>query len=132
MKEHMHEASYFPIHAFGQAPQDRVLQSASLHMIGDRYLGMLVAGGKHLHVVDPQDGSPIAQFLMPSPSKGQTWAAMCSAGADFFALTQGPSPQLWRFPVPIELRSMDGPSSQLPSRSRALRGGATVQLIPQN
>jgi len=129
---HADEASYFPIHAFGQAPQDRVLQSASLHMIGDRYLGMLVAGGKHLHVVDPQDGSPIAQFLMPSPSKGQTWAAMCSAGADFFALTQGPSPQLWRFPVPIELRSMDGPSSQLPSRSRALRGGATVQLIPQN
>lgn len=82
-----------------------------MDMIYDRYLGLLQRDGRRLQVNDLRSGGataglwrlpdhPKAPTLIP---EGKTWTAMCAAGEHLYLLSEGLSPQLWRFPVPVQL-----------------------------
>jgi hypothetical protein len=73
----------------------------ALHLLGDRHLGILQGDGQHLEVMDPSNGASLGLWTIPGEKR---WAAMCSMGNSFYMVTQGRSPELWRFPVPESLR----------------------------
>jgi hypothetical protein len=73
----------------------------ALHLIGDRHLGILQRDSQNLEVLDPDSGASLGLWTMP---KEKRWAAMCSMGNSLYVVTQGRSPELWRFPVPESLR----------------------------
>lgn len=81
-------------------------ESGATAVIHDRYLGLLQRDGRHVDVLDLENGgSLVDSYRFPNPSKHQAWTSMCAAGDSLFFLSDGPSPQLWRFAVPRNLRS---------------------------
>jgi len=81
------------------------LSSGSLHVMNERYLGVLLSHSQRLEILDLSNGSLRLQMttrLMLPESKH--WSAMCAMGDNFVLLDQSASPQLWFFPVPEQLR----------------------------
>eukprot|EP00747_Dinoflagellata_sp_TGD_P159040 gnl/TRDRNA2_/TRDRNA2_177867_c1_seq10.p1 gnl/TRDRNA2_/TRDRNA2_177867_c1~~gnl/TRDRNA2_/TRDRNA2_177867_c1_seq10.p1 ORF type:complete len:819 (+),score=187.42 gnl/TRDRNA2_/TRDRNA2_177867_c1_seq10:81-2537(+) len=93
----------------------------SLHLIGNRFLAMLQAGKKTIDVVDPkQGGILVGQWKLPEDKQ---WSSVCSAGSSIYLLQKGPSPELWKFPMPEELKPG---SASFVDKRQALPGGETV------
>jgi len=77
----------------------------SMDVIHDRYLGLLQEDGQHLQVLDLKNGGAVVNsWQIPKPPKHQSWSAMCATGDNLYFFSEGHSPQLWRFPVPEQLR----------------------------
>jgi len=93
---------WFPTRVLqARSSEDVVENGGGHHLIGGKYLGVLVRDKKSLEVLDPsQGGMLIGRWMLPPDN---SWDLMCSSGDDIFLLDKGPSPQLWRFPVPQEL-----------------------------
>jgi len=87
----------------GQLPN-----GGSLHLVGEKYLGVLRPHEQQLELLDPKNGTSVGRWQLP---EGQQWGAMCSTGGGVFLLTQGASPQLWRFPLPEGLGPKQGETS---------------------
>jgi len=106
--------AFFPKRLLGtKASVTASVPGGAMDLINDRYLGMLQRDGRRLQVIDTQNGALSGMWQLPHHPDGKTWiperaektwTAMCSAGDDLYLLSKGLSPQLWRFPVPEELR----------------------------
>jgi len=82
-----------------------IASSRSMAVIHDRYLAVLHGDGNQLQVIDLQKESSVVQsWQLPDMPGGQPFGAMCAAGDNLFFIGRGASPQLWRFPVPLQLR----------------------------
>jgi len=82
-----------------------IASSRSMGVIHDRYLGVLHGDGKQLQVIDLQnEKSVVHSWQLPDTLDGQPFGAMCAAGDNLYFLGSGASPQLWRFPLPQQLR----------------------------
>jgi hypothetical protein len=89
--------------------------SGSMDVIHGRYLALLQQDGKHVKVIDLQNGGTLVDsWRIPSINQTTSWSAMCASNNNLFLLSRGQSPQLWRFDVPKDLRQ--SPSSQSASR----------------
>merc|ERR1711862_1087256 len=77
----------------------------ALHIIGQKYLGIMQS--QKLKIFRPEDGSEAGNWQLPSLSRNHHWSGMCGTSDHLYFLAQGPSPQLWRFPLPDELQSED-------------------------
>lgn len=77
-------------------------RGGDLHILGDRYLGMLGADGAELRAFDVQNsGKLIGRWPLPLQKR---WTGMCSAGGSLYLLSEEPHlPQLFRFPLPWSL-----------------------------
>mmetsp|Transcript_60478 Transcript_60478/g.129748 ORF Transcript_60478/g.129748 Transcript_60478/m.129748 type:complete len:877 (-) Transcript_60478:84-2714(-) len=78
---------------------------------GGRYLGLLHRGSDLFQVMDlHQGGARAGTWRLSTPTHnphkeaGKTWSAVCSGGGAVYALEDGESPGLWRFPLPEELK----------------------------
>jgi len=89
-------------------------RGGDLHILGDRYLGMLSADGTQLHVFDIQNsGKLLGRWPLPSQKR---WTGMCSAGGSLYLLSEeAHAPQLFRFPLPksLQLASKSKPMKQV-------------------
>lgn len=76
-------------------------RSGSLSIIGDsrHYLLALHPEGSALEAVSLRSGRR-GSWRLP---REHSWVATCSAGDSIYLLPEGPSPQLWRFPLPSPL-----------------------------
>jgi len=78
------------------------MSSGSIHVINGRYLGVLSRDGDHIQVLDlHKDGAAVNSWQLP---EHQHWGSMCAAGNSLYFLSKGASPEVWRFPVPQQLR----------------------------
>ncbi|CAE7755350.1 MSH6 [Symbiodinium microadriaticum] len=78
-------------------------KGAALHTLGDRYLAMLVTGGRELRVFDlRQSGKMVQRYPLPAQKQ---WSSMCSAGSNLYLLSEdrGEAAQIFRFPLPQSL-----------------------------
>lgn len=75
-----------------------------------RYLGVLQQEQGSIHVLDLSKGGLLAA-KMPLPLRKPV-ASFCAGGGNVYMLTRGPKPELWRIPVPHDLR----PDSSIPSQ----------------
>eukprot|EP00913_Durusdinium_trenchii_P014097 g13231.t1 len=72
-------------------------RGGDLHILGDRYLGMLGADGAELRAFDVQNsGKLIGRWPLPLQKR---WTGMCSAAS----IQEPHLPQLFRFPLPWSL-----------------------------
>lgn len=129
------DSEFFPIDSINVDTETGYFdRRGSLSTISDRYLGILVSGTRLVQVVDPEDGDLVSQFELPLPPKGQMWMSMCNIGPDMYALTDGPSPQLWQFPVPSQLRLVNHSAFQHTGSRKTMRGSgaASTQLQRQS
>jgi hypothetical protein len=75
-----------------------LLSSGTMDVVGGRYLSVLNRNGQHVEFLDlRREGSIVGSYQLP---QDQAWGAMCAAKSSLYFLSKGPSPQLWRFPVP--------------------------------
>lgn len=99
----------------------------ALHLINGKYLGALLHDKKTLEVLDPsQGGMIVGRWMLPQES---SWDFMCSSGNEIYALGGGPSPQLWRFPVPQELSDEQASVS---TPGRILMTSGVAEAIPSS
>lgn len=96
-------------------------ESGAMDIIHGRYLGLLHRDGARMDVLDlEKEGALVDSWHFPSPSKHHAWNAMCAAGDNLYLLSAGPSPQLWRFPVPAKLKATAAaklpPTAKLPQK----------------
>ncbi|CAE7565818.1 unnamed protein product, partial [Symbiodinium sp. CCMP2456] len=78
-------------------------KGAALHTLGDRYLAMLVTGGRELRVFDlRQSGKMVQRYPLPAQKQ---WSSMCSAGSNLYLLSEdrAEAAQIFRFPLPQSL-----------------------------
>eukprot|EP00439_Symbiodinium_sp_Y106_P057692 s2181_g8.t1 len=76
---------------------------AALHTLGDRYLAMLVTGGRELRIFDlRQSGKMVQRYPLPAQKR---WSSMCSAGSNLYLLSEdrAEAAQIFRFPLPQSL-----------------------------
>mmetsp|Transcript_142855 Transcript_142855/g.247569 ORF Transcript_142855/g.247569 Transcript_142855/m.247569 type:complete len:903 (-) Transcript_142855:147-2855(-) len=78
------------------------MSSGALHFINKRYLGLLLTGNNRLEALDLEKQGAVAGSWVLPPN--DDWNAMCATGDDLYLLSKGPSPELWHFPVPEELK----------------------------
>ncbi|CAJ1456224.1 unnamed protein product [Effrenium voratum] len=89
-------------------------RGGDLHILGDRFLGLLA--GNELRVFDVQNSGGKLLGRWPLPTQ-RRWTGMCSAGGSLFLLSEDSSPQLFRFPLPKSLL----PASQSKPKLKAAR-----------
>jgi hypothetical protein len=84
-------------------------QIEATRTFNNRYLGVLQEERRSIQVVDTSNnGAPAGTILLPAtpgPVKG-----FCVGGGHIYLLEQGPSPSMWRFPLPS---SLQGPSDSI-------------------
>jgi hypothetical protein len=105
---------WFPTRVLQARPTASFIQQSasggSLHPLGDKYLAVLQRDAQSLEVLNPQQGGrTVGRWPLP---KNKHWDAMCTAGDHLFLMAKGPSPQLWRFKMPEELRPKDQPTQK--------------------
>jgi len=101
-------------------------QGGVLHVLGDRYLGMLVNDGLELRIFDlRQSGKMVHRFPLPTQKQ---WSSMCSAGSDLFLLAEDARlpAQLYRFPLPQSLL----PGAQTKPAVLSEKAGKRVAPLP--
>jgi hypothetical protein len=81
--------------------------SNSVRSISGRLIGALKPDGQKLQMIDKTFGKSVAELEL----KGQT-TGFCSGGGFIYFLDAGPSPNMWRLPIPSSLLSHVG--EQLP------------------
>eukprot|EP00933_Yihiella_yeosuensis_P034225 TRINITY_DN27737_c0_g4_i1.p1 TRINITY_DN27737_c0_g4~~TRINITY_DN27737_c0_g4_i1.p1 ORF type:complete len:849 (+),score=118.37 TRINITY_DN27737_c0_g4_i1:301-2547(+) len=83
----------------------RSAEGGALHMIGNKYLGVLTEDGTELLALDPEkDGEIIGSWTLPNEDR---WMSMCSAsGSLYFLGDTDEGPRLWRFPLPAKLQPL--------------------------
>jgi len=74
----------------------------AVRAFGDRYLGILQAERRSIHVVDTADGGVLVGTLLLSVLEDV--GAFCIGGRHVYIVGKGPNPKLWRLPVPKALR----------------------------
>jgi len=78
----------------------------TLHLIGNKFIGILAKGGKELRAVDPRsDNGLIGRWPLPPEKR---WVSVCSSAGNLYLLSDGnlaEPPQLYRFPLPAELHA---------------------------
>lgn len=123
-----------------QSGSSSSMSSGALHFINKRYLGLLLTGSNRLEALDLEKAGALARsWVLP---QNDDWNAMCATGDDLFLLSKGPSPELWHFPVPEELKpapraslaqtqqSSVRKSSQLEHVTLSANSGVEVQRRP--
>lgn len=83
---------------------------------------------QRLHVMDPHDGSFLGSWALP---RSQQWMSMCSTADDLYLLAAGLAPQLWRYPLPLELRreATSAPGKANPSAVASPKATAFGQKV---
>jgi len=100
----------------------------ALHLINGKYLGVLLRDKKSLEVLDPaQGGMMVGRWQLP---QDKSWDLMCSSGNEIYVLDKGPSPQLWRFPLPQELSNEKISSVPSPKRIQLTTSGVVEEIPP--
>eukprot|EP00927_Polykrikos_kofoidii_P072247 TRINITY_DN6838_c0_g1_i2.p1 TRINITY_DN6838_c0_g1~~TRINITY_DN6838_c0_g1_i2.p1 ORF type:complete len:1037 (+),score=170.65 TRINITY_DN6838_c0_g1_i2:91-3201(+) len=113
------EASWYPLKVI--RPHDSKASPGGQHgsglsMLGadGRFLAVLHPRGRLLEAIDLRGGGDSTGGLKDAAPRnvgywrlpeGHQWSALCSAGENIYLVSEGLSPQLWRFPFPKELRS---------------------------
>lgn len=103
-------------------------RGGDLHILGDRYLGMLGDDGTQLQVFDIQNsGKLLGRWPLPAQKR---WTGMCSAGGSLYLLAEEPhAPQLFRFPLPQTLQLV---SKSKPMEQAAQKPAAALKLVTVN
>lgn len=113
-----------------KSPGSSSMSSGALHFINKRYLGLLLTGSHRLEVLDLEHGGAVAgSWALPEDSD---WNAMCATGDDLYLLSKGPSPELWHFPVPAELRQLTDAPVQSRAALNRRQGADQASLAPDN
>lgn len=73
----------------------------AMRPLNGRYFGVLSASGRSITVLDGRGGSPAGKLTLPMSLNGA--GGFCAGGGHLFMLGTGPSPPLWRMPLPSEL-----------------------------
>jgi hypothetical protein len=100
-------ASWFPRRVLGKSP---TILSGGMDVLNNRFLVLLLNDGRRLAAHDLQNGGlRVGSWRLPGADRSwipqaQAWTAMCAAGDDLYLLAKGPSPSIWRFPLPEQLR----------------------------
>uniref|UniRef100_A0A7S1A5K1 Uncharacterized protein n=1 Tax=Noctiluca scintillans TaxID=2966 RepID=A0A7S1A5K1_NOCSC len=82
--------------------RSRVGAGGTLHLVQGQFLGVLRSNENVFEVLDPQaGGSMVGQWKLP---RGANFVAMCSVQNNLYFLGDSPSPQIWSFPLPSNLR----------------------------
>jgi len=78
----------------------------TLHLIGNKLIGILAKDGKELRAVDPSsENGLIGRWPLPSEKR---WVSVCSSAGNLYLLSDGSlsePPQLYRFPLPAVLHA---------------------------
>lgn len=78
-------------------------ESASMRAFDNRYIGLLQPERQSIHLLDMQRGGAFSgSLLLPTNNRIE---GFCVGGGYVYMLGDGPSPQMWRFPVPTAFRS---------------------------
>merc|ERR1712107_944696 len=89
-----------------QADPHQLLATSLLHTLPGSYLLKLRDERRSVHATDMANGKILGEWRLPE-HKGRTWSALASGAAHLYLTSQstsGDHAELWRFPVPEELR----------------------------
>jgi hypothetical protein len=75
--------------------------ASSIRAVSARYLGVLYDSGHSIRILDMSKGGLIAGSINLGLKKSA--ASFCAGGGNFFVLTEGSVPELWKVPIPSEL-----------------------------
>lgn len=82
----------------GKLPVEEHWGAGAVRLLGQRFVGVLSPGGGSLLVFDARDGASVGRLKIPIHA-----AAFCAGGGHTYLLASGPSPAIWRMPLPAEL-----------------------------
>eukprot|EP00930_Biecheleria_cincta_P087527 TRINITY_DN7674_c0_g3_i1.p1 TRINITY_DN7674_c0_g3~~TRINITY_DN7674_c0_g3_i1.p1 ORF type:complete len:911 (+),score=164.67 TRINITY_DN7674_c0_g3_i1:121-2853(+) len=102
----------------------------TLHLVGNRYIGILANYGTELRAVDPRSpGGLVGRWPLPSQKR---WVSLCSSAGNLFLLSDGSvlePPQLYRFPLPASLRAASESKAAAVIKSSTRKRGSTETVL---
>eukprot|EP00927_Polykrikos_kofoidii_P072248 TRINITY_DN6838_c0_g1_i3.p1 TRINITY_DN6838_c0_g1~~TRINITY_DN6838_c0_g1_i3.p1 ORF type:complete len:1033 (+),score=166.59 TRINITY_DN6838_c0_g1_i3:91-3189(+) len=139
------EASWYPLkviraHEGKASPSDQFGSGLSMLGADGRFLAVLHPRGRLLEAIDLRGGGDLTGASNDGASRnvgywrlpeGHQWSASCSAGGNIYLLSEGLSPQLWRFPLPDELRS-DSEENGVEKKAVALADKTELEKKPMS
>eukprot|EP00928_Gymnodinium_smaydae_P018818 TRINITY_DN17172_c0_g1_i1.p1 TRINITY_DN17172_c0_g1~~TRINITY_DN17172_c0_g1_i1.p1 ORF type:complete len:953 (-),score=123.85 TRINITY_DN17172_c0_g1_i1:52-2910(-) len=91
--------------AYKAGKVDEGLHAGAVRVLGDGYLGILRGKGQEIDVLDLQrGGAPTGKIRLPD---GRHAVSFCSGGGYLYFIGEGPSPRMFRVPLPSVLEPHD-------------------------